>query len=149
MRIITFIAVCFCVASSAFAQNFELKRYSSISDGDYQNKFSGVATAIYIGNVSDVDEHIELIKSVFPDSIRGVSKLTKNNAWLCKKAMSEWEYQANEYYFVILADSVYSDNFILLLVTTESPENYSWCGWVLTEDDLPILTEAFEAAVKD
>ena len=36
------------ICASVSAQNFDLKYYSSTSDGDYKNDYGGVAVALYL-----------------------------------------------------------------------------------------------------
>lgn len=69
-----------------FSQNSDLKYYSSIQDGDYDNNFNGLAVAIFLGDSTEVDdEMIEELKNKLPKNTRDILKLSRNNVWLCKK----------------------------------------------------------------
>ena len=121
---------------NCFAQNTDLKYYSSILDGDYDNNFEGVAAAIFLGDSTEVDdEMIEEFKNKFPEDIRNISKLTRNNLWLCRKALNEWDYKKGEYYLVICADNAYATEVIVLLVTITGKDDFTWWGKVITEKD--------------
>jgi hypothetical protein len=88
-----------------FAQNLNLKFYSSLEDGDFKSDFSGVAVAIYLN-----DAELQVIQTKISSMGRDLDKLTKNNSWLCWKALHEWEIQNGETYFVMCAASMYSQD---------------------------------------
>jgi hypothetical protein len=81
--------------NNVFSQEFKMKQYSSILDGDYDNDYSGVAYARYIENsrVQEIKDSISRDLKVSP-----INKLTKNNSWLAWKALGEWEYEPGETY---------------------------------------------------
>ena len=139
--------IMFFITTSIFAQNSDLKYYSSIQDGDYNNNFSGYATALFIADSEDVDEQrIEdgkrKIIEVLPES--QIAKLTKNNVWLYKKALNEWDYKKGEWYLVMLTNNLYSDEVIFLIVKIQSKDDFDWWGITLTERNMDVLKQIFE-----
>lgn len=133
--------------ANCFAQNTDFKYYSSIQDGDYNNNFKGVALAIFLGSSSNInDETIEKFKNKFPDNIQNISKLTKNNFWLCRKALNEWDYENGEHYLVMCADNEYSTELIVLLVTITGKDEFKWWGKVITEKDFALFENMSDEA---
>ncbi len=86
-----------------FSQNLNFKYYSSIQDEDYESGFSGYAAAIYI-----TEQQLPEIEQKISTMGRKVNKITRNNSWLCWKALSEWELLNNENYLIICSDSLTS-----------------------------------------
>lgn len=138
-RVLLVIFITMLIGTKVFAQNFDLKSYS-----DYSQGFSGAAAALFLGEMdaefqSDYDAKLDLLS----EQLTEVKKLTKNNNWLLKKAMNEWDFQKNEIYLVFLAESRYSDNGIILFVQVDARDHYIWRGWTITEDDADALSELF------
>ena len=128
-----------------FAQNFDLKYYSSIQDGDYTSNYKVYSYAEYIGIASEINEDkIEEFKNNLPDSVRVVQKMTKNNLWLIKKAINEWDYKIDEYYIVACADSPYADTGIFLFVKILAKDKFDWWGFVITEETMDEISSLFE-----
>ena len=113
-----------------FAQNFDLKYYSSIQDGDYTSNYKGYSYAEYIGIASEINE----------DKIEEF----KNNLWLIKKAINEWDYKIDEYYIVACADSPYADTGIFLFVKILGKDKFDWWGFVITEETMDEISSLFE-----
>lgn len=131
-NIVLVLSLLFLINGFIYAQNFNLKYYSSISDGYFENNYSGVALAQYY-NSSEINS----IEKRFETIGRNLDKLTKNNYWLCWKALNEWDIEDNETYLVIIASSLASNDCILLLVTIEnSGKSFSWRGKTISMDDL-------------
>lgn len=86
--------------ATAFAQNLDLKDY-----WDYDTGFKGVAAAVFVGKFNDdgFERKLDSFKEKIPDSANSISKITKNNRWLCKQALNEWEYEKDECYLVLCA----------------------------------------------
>lgn len=131
--------ISFFFESILFGQNLDLKNYS-----DYSQDFSGSACAIYLGNLNDIDKdkldsRIELLS----DTLTEVKKLTKNNNWLLKKAMNEWDYQVGEVYFAVLLDNQYADNGVFAFVQVNKNNQYTWKAWTVTTVDLYDLEDIF------
>jgi hypothetical protein len=118
-----------------YTQNIDLKRYSSIMDGDYENDYRGYAVAIYIEK--DVnDEELDFIKDTLSSVGRDISKLSNNNLWLCWKALGEWDIEDGEVYLIFCADSPYPDNGILIIAIIEdNGESFRWWGKFVSEKD--------------
>ncbi len=121
-----------------FAQNPDLKYYR-----DYSQDFEGYAGSVYFGkldeiiyDVSSIDEYFEIIKENMGDTLTPVSKLTKNNAWLLKKAMNEWDYEPEEIYLVFISQSYSGKNGILVLAVVDERKSYKWIAFNYDEDGL-------------
>ena len=132
------------ISSNLFAQNADLKHYS-----DYSKDFDGWATALFLedyNNENDVsDEYLEhclsLSTSILPEGLKQVSKLTKNNDWLFRKALNEWDYKVGELYCVICSNSKYSTDGIIIFAIIKSNKNISWRGYIINESDLQSFME--------
>jgi len=141
-RTIFFILIISFSISIANAQTLDLKFYSSIQDNDYENYFSGYAGAMFLGDSSTIDdEKIAEFKSYFPDNIQIVQKLNKNNKWLYKQAIGEWDYEIGEFYIVLCTDSPFSTNGIFLLVEIIGYDQFEWWAFILSEDILESLND--------
>ena len=133
-----------CGAAHCFAQNWDLKYYSSLQDGDLTNHYEGYALADFLGDGTGIDtEPLDELEKLFPENIRRVTKLTKNTVWLCKKALNEWEYEQGEYYVVFCADSPHADTGLYLFVKIIGKDDFQWWGLMVTEDTLDSFLEAF------
>lgn len=138
-RVLLSIFITMLLGTKVFAQNFDLKSYS-----DYSQDFSGAAAAMFLGEMdselqSEYDSKLDLLS----EQLTEVKKLTKNNNWLLKKAMNEWEFQKGEIYLVFLAENRFSDNGIILFVQVDAKDHYIWRGWTISEDDIDSLPELF------
>lgn len=130
--IILFISI---VSLKLFAQNSDLKYYS-----DFINNFSGYAVAVYYGNIQDTQYKTEKeVMNYISESCEGkltrVYKLTKNNNWLYKQAMNEWDYEKGELYGVICADSLFSTNGIFFFVLVNGKDDFSWLAYYIDTDE--------------
>lgn len=139
-RVLLFCLMAMIFGSTLFCQNFELKLYS-----DYYQDFSGASAAMFLGEItpeiqSELDKKMDLIS----EHLKEVKKLTKNNNWLLKKAMNEWEYQQGEFYIAFLAESRYSKNGIIVFVQIDNTNNYVWRAWTISEKDIDVLSKVFE-----
>lgn len=120
---------------NCFTQNAEPKHYS-----DYLKDFSGYAAAIFLGNLSELnnigeDEFLEMISDEIGDKLTAVSKLTKNNNWLFRQAMNEWDYEKGEVYFVVCYESEQSSNGLLFFTIVRAEDDFSWIAYIINEDD--------------
>ena len=132
MKKIMFITIFITINMLVFAQNINFKYYSSIQDGDYESGFSGYAVAIYITEqeMPEIEQKISTIG-------RKVNKITRNNSWLCWKALNEWELLNNENYLIICSDSLIAEEGLLIIATIqENGDSFSWRGAVVNNEDL-------------
>ena len=118
------------------AQNADGKHYS-----DYSRGFNGWAVAMFIEDLgNDVwgeeDEFIEYVSLKLADKLKPGSKLTKNNDWLMKKALNEWDYKPGEFYAVMCADSKYATEGILIFVVIKQKGDFAWVAFFVDENDL-------------
>jgi hypothetical protein len=114
-----------------FAQDFNLKYYSSVLDGDYRSNYSGVASATYVKS-SDVQKIKNNAASM--DGARSIDKLTNNNSWLAWKALGEWDYKPGETYVIICAESIWSSSAVILIATiSKDGESFDWWGWAISK----------------
>jgi hypothetical protein len=110
-----------------YSQDLNPKYYS-----DYDEGFSGYSIAKYLGEIDD-SQIKELINSL---NGTPVNKLTRNNFWLCWKALEEWDYEDGETYFVICLNSLTSDNGIIIIATiTDGGESFEWYAQYITGSD--------------
>jgi len=129
--ILIFVFTQFC-----FSQDIELKNYYDVYKG-----FSRAAGAMYLGTTDDVSESD--LNDFWEIAGTDVPKLTKNNMWLCKKALNEWDYEADELYLVLCAESVYATKCIMIFVkiTGSGEDDFLWKAKFLTEEDIDNLSE--------
>ena len=133
--------------SNCFAQNTELKYYS-----DYSQDFSGYSVAIYLENYLDEELNVageeeeflevldEYIQSRLEENVQDVnliplSKLTKNNDWLFRQALNEWDYEKGEIYLVACTDSMFAKSGILLIVVIKGENDFLWRAFLMNEND--------------
>lgn len=132
--------------SNCFAQNTELKYYS-----DYSQDFSGYSVAIYYGNyldaelnVADEEDFLDILDESFQSRLEEnaqdvnlipLSKLTKNNDWLFRQALNEWDYEEGEVYGVICTDSMFAKSGILLIVVIKGENDFLWRAFLMNEND--------------
>lgn len=132
--------------SNCFAQNTELKYYS-----DYSQDFSGYSVAIYYGNyldaelnVADEEDFLDILDESFQSRLEEnvqdvnlipLSKLTKNNDWLFRQALNEWDYEEGEVYGVICTDSMFAKSEILLIVVIKGENDFLWRAFLMNEND--------------
>lgn len=132
--------------SNCFAQNTELKYYS-----DYSKNFSGYSVAIYLNNYFDEELNVageeeefleifyEYIQSFLDEndqdiSLTPLSKLTKNNDWLFRKALNEWDYEEGEVYGVICTDSKFAKSGIFLIAVIKGENDFLWRAFLMNEN---------------
>lgn len=133
--------------SNCFAQNTELKYYS-----DYSQDFSGYSVATYLNdyldeelNIANDDEEFlevldEYIQSRLEENVQDVnliplSKLTKNNDWLFRQALNEWDYEKGEIYLVACTDSMFAKSGILLIVVIKGENDFLWRAFLAEENE--------------
>lgn len=133
--------------SNCFAQNTELKYYS-----DYSQDFSGYSVAIYLENYLDEELNVageeeeflevldEYIQSRLEENVQDVnliplSKLTKNNDWLFRQALNEWDYEKGEIYLVACTDSMFAKSGILLIVVIKGENDFLWRAFLAEENE--------------
>ena len=132
---------------NCFAQNTELKYYS-----DYSQDFSGYSVATYLNdyldeelNIANDDEEFlevldEYIQSRLEENVQDVnliplSKLTKNNDWLFRQALNEWDYEKGEIYLVACTDSMFAKSGILLIVVIKGENDFLWRAFLAEENE--------------
>lgn len=139
-RFLALLGFLFFVTYFVFSQNLDLKYYSSLSDGDYANKYEGVAIALFLS-----DDDYNKMEPIFADIGKTIKKLTKNNEWLCRKALSEWELKDGERYFVMCSDNANSSDVILLFAVIKNDgESFDWWGKYIAEVDMKEIKEKLE-----
>lgn len=133
--------------SNCFAQNTELKYYS-----DYFQDFSGYSVAIYLENYLDEELNVageeeeflevldEYIQSFLEENVQDInltplSKLTKNNDWLFRQALNEWDYEEGEVYLVACTDSMFAKSGILLIVVIKGENDFLWRAFLAEENE--------------
>jgi hypothetical protein len=73
---------------------------------------------------------------------RDLDKLTKNNSWLCWKALKEWDIQDGETYLVMCAATEYSQDCIVIIATIKNGgQSFNWRGKSISSQDLERLRE--------
>ncbi len=103
-----------------------------MSDGDFTSDYSGVALSLYLNNseLEDIDNNIYSMG-------RDLDKLTKNNFWLCWKALNEWDIEDGETYLIVCAASMYSQDYIMIIATIEDGgQSFCWWGKSISNKDL-------------
>lgn len=128
----SFVFICFftelCILT--YAQNLRFKYYTSL--GEDEGDYSGIAVALYLENTE-----IENVKNNFASKGREITKLTKNNYWLCWKALNEWEIKDGESYLIFCAENMVAENYIMILVTIkENCKSFVWWGKSITKEDM-------------
>lgn len=143
--LIAFIVIGLC--SSALGQNLEPKAYSSILDGDLENNFSGIAVAQFIGMEKNVDKaRWTEFKYEMSALGREVVKMTKNNYWLCWKALSEWELEDGELYIILCAKDLQSEEALIIFATIkDKKKSFDWWGRTLSKDDIQKLDDVMKS----
>lgn len=126
-------ALFFAFVATAFAQNFDLKDY-----WDFDTGYNGVAASIFVGNFKDdgFKEKLDAFMQKIPTSANVISKMNKRNRWLCQEALNEWEYEKDECYIVLCAESRFAHDCILLIVKIIGKDDFDWKGFSLTEKEL-------------
>lgn len=128
---------------SCFAQNTDPKYYS-----DIYNDYSGYAVALYLGNLKELDNispnaFFEKLSDKLDKEFDPIQKVTKKNNWLFKKALNEWEYEKNEVYVVMCADSNYSTELLVFFVVINGKDDFKWKAYNFNEKDLERIGEIF------
>lgn len=83
------------------------------------------------------DEFLEMISDEIGNKLTAVSKLTKNNNWLFRQAMNEWDYEKGEVYFIVCYESKQSSNGLLFFTIVRAEDDFSWIAYIINEyDDL-------------
>jgi len=122
------------------AQTFNLRHYS-----DFRNGFRGVATAMYIDNIRDVDlEYADLdemmqefFDEIFEDRGRRVDRITRNNQWLARQALNEWDLEDGDIFLIVCAENRFSETVLVLIaLIEEGGENFRWWARTLSMSDL-------------
>ena len=124
--IITFVLLLFSTISYSFSQDFNPKYYS-----DYSLGFDGASVAVFVGKIDEEETNtkVEDMKNKILSISTPINKLTKKNKWLLEKAMNEWEYEKDEYYVVMCADSLYAKDCIILFVKIIGKNSIDWEGY--------------------
>ena len=136
-----FILFLFLGATNCFSQNIIMKDYYDTVQG-----FEGAACAHYLGDINETEtkESLALLKAIIPETAKTFTKLTKNNMWLCKQALNEWDYQKDECYLVFCAESRWANNCILLIVTIKENNDFDWIGISFNEKAMDDMQELLE-----
>lgn len=128
-----FCVICLTIGN-IFAQNFDLKHYSTIMDGDY---YSGYAIAILLSDEELPKGKLNELETDILSKGKIINKLTKTNFWLCQKALDEWDVKDNEIYMIICANSLYADDCVVVIATIkDGGKSFNWMGSVLSSKDM-------------
>lgn len=112
-RLIIFLLFFIILSVKASSQSIDFQKY-------YDNKtgFSGVASSTFLGVYEEEEFNKEFnnyIKNM-NKHFKPVLQFTKKDRWLIDKALSEWMYDENERYVVVISDNMNSENFIFAFV---------------------------------
>ena len=144
MKKLIFIFIFF-IAIHCYAQNTDLKHYYDISQG-----FDGWAMAIYLENIAKSDlaghekEFMDFVNDELSKKFTPATKLTKNNNWLFHKALNEWDYEKDEVYAVVCADSKYAKDGIFIFTVIMGENDFLWCAYSVKEEDLNNIDDLFK-----
>ena len=136
MKKFLFILLLIITSTICFAQNTDLKYYSDPIQG-----FSGCSVACYLEVFSKADlagqesEFLNFLNDELSKKLTPVTKLTKNNNWLFHKALNEWDYERNEVYAVICADSKYAQDGILIFAIIKGKDDFIWRAYSVNVND--------------
>ena len=122
-----------CLLSVSFSQQTNLKHYS-----DYTNDFEGYSVALYFDKDIDYESFINNVETKIFETTekQPIKKLSKNNMWLLKCALNEWELAENEVYVVCIASSLIAREYILIFTRINENENFDWWAVLLDKEDL-------------
>ena len=123
------------------SQDLNLKYYS-----DPRNGFSGVATAFFIDNVRDIiSEHTDsewgvMMNNYLDDNYgsrgRTVDRLTRNNQWLSRQALNEWDLEYGDVFVIYCGESRFAQTaLVLITIIGEGEEIYRWWGRIISMAD--------------
>ena len=93
---------------------------------------------IFLGRLANFVND-ELSKKFTP-----ATKLTKNNNWLFHKALNEWDYEKDEVYAVVCADSKYAKDGIFIFTVIMGENDFLWCAYSVKEEDLNNIDDLFK-----
>ena len=121
------------------AQNFNLRNYS-----DHRQGFRGVATAIFVDNIADIiceipdyeleEMMLEYLEEIFGSRGRLIDRITRNNQWLARQALNEWDLENYDIFFVITAEHRFADSALIMIVLIEdNGASFRWWGRVVSE----------------
>ena len=137
MRKIFFCFFVFSISGYVYAQDFNLRHYS-----DHRNGFRGVASAIFINNFGEIDlSELDERMLKFWDEIgipgRSVDRITRNNYWLARQALNEWDIKDGDLFLIICAESRVSEEALLMIALIENRgENFRWWGRIVSMRDI-------------
>lgn len=142
MKKFIFIIFIFIVTTVCFAQNADMKHYT-----DYTQGFDGWAMSVYLDDLKKEDvigNENELLNYMNQEissrtGLAPIPKLTKNNTWLFKKALNEWDYEPGEAYMVFCADSKYSNDGILIFTIIKRKDECLWRAYPININEIDKL----------
>ena len=142
---ILFVCFIFLTLYYTFAQNLDFKYFS-----DYSKDFSGYAASAYQGNLKDLEiseqELFDKLSNIIDKEIPPVQKLTKKNTWLFRQSLNEWDYEPDEVYLVLCAESKYSTEVLMFFVVIKEKKELKWKAYNVKEDDVYKLEKLFNDA---
>jgi hypothetical protein len=122
--IILFILLFISLSGNIYAQNSNLKYYSSFSEG-----FRGYAVAMHI-----TEDQIEIIDEILTKG-RAVERLTRNNLWLVRQALNEWDIEEGDLFIVFCANNLWDNDGIMVIVNIENDGTFTWIARLISEGD--------------
>ena len=113
-----------------FAQTSKAKFYSNSFSG-----YSGYATSSYMGNLNTLgyktnEDLMNYIEKRYSDLTK-ITKLTKNITWLYHQAMNEWDYEKNEVFCVLCAESVTTSDAIMMVIIVDNENDFIWNAYLV------------------
>ena len=136
MKKIVFLFVLLFASIHCFAQNADLKHYYDFSQG-----YDGWATAMFLDDYIKQDitgqenDYFELINNKIAEKLTPITKLTKNNNWLFRKALNEWDYGKGEMYAVICSDSPFAKTGVMIVILVKENNDLIWHAYSINEGD--------------
>lgn len=123
------------------AQTFDLRHYS-----DFRSGFRGVAAAIYIDNIRYTDIEIsdieldeimeEFFEEMFESQGRSVYRITRNNQWLARQALNEWDLEYGDIFLIVVAEHRFSETALVMIALVESNgEDFRWWARIMSDMD--------------
>ena len=125
----------FLISVMGFSQNSDFKYYFDENLG-----FKGYSVAILQGNFKDYEKNnIQDLIKYFDEKMADYShiqKLTKNNLWLCKKALNEWDIEKDEVYFIKIANSEDAKSMVIIYAIITENKDFIWTAYSLDYFDI-------------
>ena len=128
MKRVGIVFAVFFIAVQVICANEPFKYYS-----DWETGYKGYAEAEYIGK-GDAERYLEEIKEKFQKAeldgeydVSDILKLTKEDLWLCRSALSEYDLEDGEIYCIYWYHTPDSDTAkMLIAVITDNGKSFDY-----------------------